>query len=68
MQLYDLTNPEVDSLIDVCNFTEQELKYFLLKSRGKSNTEISLAMNISLCTVSKLARKVKLKVNKISQY
>lgn len=68
MQLYDLTKPEVDSLIDVCNFTEQELKYFLLKSRGKSNTEISLAMNISLCTVSKLARKVKLKVNKISQY
>lgn len=67
MQLYDLTKPEVDSLIDVCNFTEQELKYFLLKSRGKSNTEISLAMNISLCTVSKLARKVKLKVNKISQ-
>lgn len=68
MQLYDLTKPEVDSLIDVCNFTEQELKYFLLKSRGKSNTEMSLAMNISLCTVSKLARKVKLKVNKISQY
>lgn len=67
MQFYDLTKPEVDSLVDVCNFTEQELKYFLMKSKGKSNTEISLAMNISLCTVSKLARKVRIKVNKISQ-
>ena len=65
MQIYDFTKPELDMLIELCNFTPDELEYFNLRSKGKSNIEISLAMNISESKVSKLARKVKSKILRI---
>lgn len=41
MQIYDFTVPELDKLRELCNFDEQELQYFNLRARHKSNTYIT---------------------------
>ena len=65
MQVYDFTKPELDMFRELCNFTPDEREYFELRSKGKSNVEIALTMNISESKVSKLARKVKSKMMRI---
>ena len=65
MQIYDFTVPELEVFRELCNFDEQELAYFNLKARHKSNIEISLTMNVSESQVSKLARRVKNKIKRI---
>lgn len=63
--IYDFTIPELDMFRELCNFTPSEREYFELRSKGKSNVEIALSMNVSESQVSKLARKVKSKMLRI---
>jgi len=65
MLLRDYTRLELNHLIENCNFTESELQYFLLKSKDYSNIQISFEMNISEQQVSRLAKRVKQKINRI---
>jgi len=65
MQIYDFTVPELDKLRELCNFSDDELLYFNLRARHKSNTQIAYVMNISESTVSVLARKVKNKIKRV---
>lgn len=65
MQIYEFTVPELEKFRELCNFDDQELEYFNLRSRHKSNVEISLTMNVSESQVSKLARRVKNKIKRI---
>lgn len=65
MQLYDFTVPELNKFRELCNFTEDELEYFELRSKKKSNVQIALTMHVSEAQVSKLARKVKNKILRI---
>lgn len=65
MQLYDFTVPELNKFRELCNFTEDELEYFELRSKKKSNVQIALTMHVSEAQVSKLARKVKNKIIRI---
>lgn len=65
MLIRDYTLPEINHFISVCNFTESEMQYFLLKSRDWTNVKISLEMNISEQQVSKLARRVKNKIKRV---
>lgn len=65
MQVYDFTKPELDYFREQCNFTQDELEYFNLRSSGMSNVQISLTMNVSESKVSKLARKVKSKMLRV---
>lgn len=62
MLLRDYTKSELDRYVEGCNFTDSELQYFLLKSRDKSNIQISFEMNISERQVSTLAKRVKVKM------
>ena len=48
-----------------CNFTTDELTYFNLRAKDKSNIEIAFEMNISESQVSKLARRVKSKMKRV---
>ena len=64
-QLYDFTVPELDKLRELCNFSDDELTYFNLRAKHKSNTFISMEMNVSEAQVSKLARRVKNKVIRV---
>ncbi len=65
MQIYDFTVPELDKFRELCNFSDQELEYFNLRAKHKSNIQISMDMNVSEAQVSKLARKVKDKIIRI---
>ncbi|MBO4541867.1 MAG: hypothetical protein J5725_01660, partial [Bacteroidales bacterium] len=64
MLLRDYTLPEINRFIANCNFTDSELQYFTLKSKDRSNVQISMEMNISEQQVSKLAKRVKNKINR----
>ena len=64
-QLYDFTVPELNRLRELCNFSPQELEYFNLRAKHKSNVEIALTMHVSESQVSKLARKVKDKIKRV---
>lgn len=68
MQIYDFTVPELNKLRELCNFSPQELEYFNLRSKHKSNVEIALTMHVSEGQVSKLARKVKDKIKRVLTY
>ena len=65
MQINDFVEKELQMFRDECNFSDEELEYFNLKAKDKSNTQIALTMNCSEAKVSKLARRVKDKMLKI---
>lgn len=67
MLLRDYVKAEIDFFIECCNFTDSELQYFLLKSKDCSNVKISLEMNISEQQVSKLARRVRNKIDRVQK-
>ncbi len=63
--LRDFTKPELDMFRELCNFTEDEMMYFNLKAKDKSNVQIAFEMNISEPQVSKLAKRVKSKILRV---
>ena len=65
MQIYDFVEWELQKLRNECNFSDDELQYFNLRAKHKSNIEISLTMNVSEAQVSKLAKRVKNKIVKV---
>jgi len=65
IQIRDFTVPELNKFRELCNFTRDELAYFELKAKDKSNVEISLEMNISTAQVSKIAKRVRSKIIRI---
>ena len=65
MQLYDMVEWELDKFRQECNFTEDEMAYFNLKAKQKSNIQIARLMHVSESKVSDLARKVKSKMKRV---
>lgn len=65
MKIADFVEWELQKFRDECNFSDEELMYFNLRAKDKSNVEIALEMNISESKVSKLARKVKSKMIRV---
>lgn len=65
MKLRDFTKPELNKFRELCNFTDDELAYFELRSKDKSNIQIAFEMNVSESQVSKLAKRVKSKIKRI---
>ena len=65
MKIYDFVEWELQKFRDECNFTNDELEYFNLKAKNKSNIQISIEMCVSEPQVSKLAKRVKTKILKV---
>ena len=65
MKIRDFTVPELNRFRELCNFTEDELMYFNLRAKDKSNIQIALEMNVSEAQVSKLAKRVKSKMLRV---
>lgn len=65
MKIRDFVEWELQMFRDKCNFTEDELTYFNLRAKDKSNVQIALEMNVSEAQVSKLARRVKSKMVRV---
>jgi len=65
MKICDFVESELQMFRDKCNFTDEEMTYFNLRAKDKSNVQIALEMNVSESKVSKLARKVKSKMLRV---
>lgn len=65
MKIRDFVCWELQMFRDKCNFTDDELVYFNLRAKDKSNIQIALEMNISEAQVSKLAKRVKSKMKRV---
>ena len=65
MQIYELTVPELDYYKSNCNFLDDELQFFILRSRKKSYVQIALTLNVSEAQVSKISKRVKSKMNRV---
>lgn len=64
-KIRDFVEWELNMFRKECNFTTDELTYFNLRAKDKSNIEIAFEMNISESQVSKLARRVKSKMKRV---
>jgi DNA-binding NarL/FixJ family response regulator len=65
MIIHDFVEKELEYFRKECNFTEDELKYFNLKAKGKTNIFIAMEMNVSERTVNNISKKVKKKIIKV---
>ena len=65
MRICDLTVPELNRYRELCNFLDDEMIYFNMKARDKSNVQIAISMSISEAQVSRIAVRVKDKMKRI---
>ena len=65
MKIRDFVEWELDYFRQSCNFSTDELMYFNLRAKDKSNVQIALEMNVNEAQVSKLAKRVKNKIIKV---
>ena len=65
MIISNFTKPEIDYLLTMCNFTEQEKILFIMHSKGKSLDSISDKLHILRDWAGKLSQKVNKKIIKI---
>lgn len=60
----EFTRKEVEYLIRECNFTEQEERIFIMRTKGKSIIAISIEEGISDRTVNRKIKKIRAKIHK----
>lgn len=65
MVISEFTKPEIEHLLEKCNFTDLEEKFFLLRTQGISLLEIAEIMNICRRTADNYSRKVRKKIIKV---
>jgi len=65
MMLKNCIQSELDPYIQGCNFTDDELQYFLLKAKGKTDIQVADAMFISTRKVTTLSSRVRAKMSRL---
>ena len=65
MIVSDFTRPELNYLLDNCNFVGTEQMVFDLRSQGVSLEEIAEILNMSVEGIKKVSRKVNKKILKV---
>lgn len=65
MKICDFTKPELDKFRKECNFTEIERQCFDLKAKDKTNTQLSMELNVSESTISVIMRRVRTKITRV---
>jgi DNA-binding CsgD family transcriptional regulator len=63
-KMEEFTMKEIQYLKEVCNFTEQEERIFLMRAKGKSIISISIEEGVSDRTVNRRLKKIKAKIHK----
>ena len=64
-KISNFVESEITKFRNECHFTEIELKFFELKSNGKSNIEITFELGISERTAVNLSKAVNNKIIKV---
>ena len=65
MRISSFTQSEIDYIVSRANFTETEEKCFMLKTKGKTNIELSMTLNICDSTVSTTMKSVRAKITSV---
>ena len=65
MQIHSFTKPELDYLRENCNFVNNEVQVFEMRSRGIPLEAIAEALNISTDTARKTSQRVNKKIGKV---
>lgn len=65
MKFSKLTKPELETIIENANFTEQEEEIFYLLARGLISKEIAVRLCVSTRTVERRIFDIKQKVKKL---
>lgn len=65
MKICDFTKPELDKFRKECNFTDIERQCFDLKAKDKTNTQLSMELNVSESTISVVMRRVRTKITRV---
>ena len=68
LNLHKLIKPELELLKENCNFTEDESTIFYLLSKGKSRTEIAIALSMSIQGIDKHIAAIKKKIMRFDEY
>lgn len=64
MNKFDFSHKEYLRLLDVCPFSDEEIKVFDMRRRGKSTIEISMALSLSDRTVGRRIESIVRKISK----
>lgn len=65
LKICDFTNPELDCIREQSNFTNEELALFNMRADNIPLEECAERMNLSVSTIYRLHKKVKIKVEKL---
>ena len=65
MKICDFTKPELDCIREQSNFTNEELALFNMRADNIPLEECAERMNLSVSTIYRLHKKVKIKVEKL---
>jgi DNA-binding NarL/FixJ family response regulator len=63
-KLFDFSHAEYEHFLEVCPFTDEEIKILEMRRRGKSDIEICFATNLSERTVSRRINSIVKKISK----
>lgn len=65
MKYCELVTSEVGYLLSECNFTDDEKELFLLRTKDVSLEQCAEKMNVSVSTVKRANKRIKLKIDKV---
>ena len=65
MKICELVKPEIDYLLAESNFTEDEQKLFLMRTKDKPLEECAEEMNVSISTIKRMNKRIKNKIGRI---
>lgn len=65
IKVYEFTQPEIDYLIAMCNFSPQQREFFDLRNKYYTLEQAAEQMNISPTTAYRINKQVKAKIVKV---
>ena len=65
IKIYEFTQPEIDYLISMCNFSPGERELFDLRNKYYTLEQAAEEMNISTTTAYRLNKRIKAKIIKV---
>ena len=62
------TQPEIDELISLCNFTPRELEIFQARAKGQSVIETRFSLSLSERTIERDSAKIRTKIARVQHH
>ena len=65
--LSSLTKPELESIVKIANFTDDEQKIFELLAKDKSITQIAISLCVCERTINRRIKNIESKISKVGE-